>query len=68
MDTQFRITRIKCDSMYNLERKLKIRGLSHKTIKSYLHYNRKLLDFTRKSPKEIESPSDDFLEDESNNF
>lgn len=39
--------------MYNLERELKIRGFSRKTIKAYLHYNIKFLNFTRKSPKEI---------------
>ncbi|MCP2605273.1 tyrosine-type recombinase/integrase, partial [Candidatus Aminicenantes bacterium AH-873-B07] len=39
--------------MYNLERELKIRGFSRKTIKAYLHYNRKFLNFARKSPKEI---------------
>ncbi|MHA1874833.1 MAG: phage integrase N-terminal SAM-like domain-containing protein [Promethearchaeota archaeon] len=41
--------------MYNLERELKIRvrGFSRKTIKAYLHYNRKFLDFAGKSPKKI---------------
>jgi len=39
--------------MYNLERELKIRGFSRKTTKAYLHYNRKFLNFARKSPKEI---------------
>lgn len=39
--------------MYNLERELKIRGFSRKTIKVYLHYNKKFLIFARKSPKEI---------------
>ena len=39
--------------MYNLERELKIRGFSRKTIKVYLFYNIKFLNFTRKSPKEI---------------
>ena len=28
-------------------------GFSRKTIKAYLHYNRKFLNFARKSPKEI---------------
>lgn len=60
MNTQFRTTRIERDPMYNLERELKICGFSPKTVKAYLHYNRKFLDFTRKSPKEIESPLDDF--------
>ena len=53
MNTQSRTTRIKRDPMYNLERELKIRGFSRKTIKAYLHYNRKFLNFARKSPKEI---------------
>ncbi|MDI6883506.1 MAG: tyrosine-type recombinase/integrase [Patescibacteria group bacterium] len=30
--------------MYNLERELKIRGFSRKTIKAYLHYNIKFLN------------------------
>jgi integrase/recombinase XerD len=37
--------------LYNLERELKIRGFSHKTIKSYLLYNRLFLQYIRKSPK-----------------
>jgi len=53
MNTQSRTARIEHDSMYNLEREFKIRGFSRKTIKGCLHYNRKLLDFTRKSLKEI---------------
>lgn len=53
MNAQFRTTRIERDPMYNLERELKIRGFSRKTIKAYLHYNRKFLNFARKSPKEI---------------
>lgn len=53
MNAQFRTTRIERDPMYNLERELKIRGFSHKTIKAYLHYNRKFLNYARKSPKEI---------------
>ncbi len=47
MDTQFRTTRIERDPMYNLERELKIRGFSSKTIKAYLYYNRKFLNFAR---------------------
>jgi len=39
--------------VYNLKHELKIRGLSRKTIKAYLHYNRKFLNFSRKSLKEI---------------
>lgn len=53
MNTQFRTTRIERDPMYNLERELKIRGFSRKTIKAYLYYNTKFLNFARKSPKEI---------------
>lgn len=53
MNTQFRTTRIERDPMYNLERELKIRGFSRKTIKAYLHYNKKFLNYARKSPKEI---------------
>jgi len=52
MNTQLRTTRIERDPMYNLEGELKIRG-SRKTIKACLYYNRKFLDFARKSPKEI---------------
>jgi site-specific recombinase XerD len=50
MDTQFRTTRI--------ERELEIRGFSRKTIKVYLHYNRKFLNFVRKSPREIVANED----------
>jgi len=39
--------------MYNFEHELKIRGFSCKTVKAYLHYNRKFLNFARKSPKKI---------------
>ena len=53
MNAQFRTTRIERDPMYNLERELKIRGFSRKTIKAYLYYNIKFLNFARKSPKEI---------------
>jgi len=53
MNTQSRTTRTECDPMYNLERELKIRGFSRKTINAYLHYNRKFLNFVRKSPKKI---------------
>jgi orotate phosphoribosyltransferase-like protein len=45
MNTPSRTTRIERDPMYNLERELKIRGFSRKTIKAYLHYNRKFLNF-----------------------
>lgn len=51
MNTQTRTTRAERDPMYNLERELKIRGFSPKTIKAYLHYNRKFLIFARGNPK-----------------
>jgi len=38
MNAQSRTIRIERDPMYNLERKLKIRGFSRKTIEAYLHY------------------------------
>jgi hypothetical protein len=38
MNTPSRTTRIERNPMYNLERELKIRGFSRKTIKAYLHY------------------------------
>ena len=60
MNSQFRTTRIERDPMYNLERELKIRGFSRKTIKAYLHYNRKFLSFARKSPKEIINAKSNF--------
>lgn len=41
------------DYAHNLERELKIRGFSRRTIDSYLTYNRLFLDFSQKSPKEI---------------
>ena len=44
MDTSYqsdeRTTREERDPFYNLEGELKIRGLSRKTIKAYLLYNR----------------------------
>jgi len=65
MNTQSRTTKIERSPVYNLEHELKIRGFSQRlfvlqgarfscrTIKAYLHYNRKFLNFARKSPKEI---------------
>ncbi len=53
MNTQFRTTRIERDPMYNLERELKIRGFSRKTIKVYLHYNRKFLNYTKKVQRKL---------------
>lgn len=41
------------DPLYYLERELKIRGLSQKTMKSYVLYNRLFLSFIKKSPKEV---------------
>jgi site-specific recombinase XerD len=41
--------------LYNLERELKIRGFSQKTIKSYCLYNRLFLAFIQKSPKEVKN-------------
>lgn len=41
------------DPMLKLERELKIRGFSQKTIKAYLYYNRHFLGFTRKNPRII---------------
>jgi hypothetical protein len=54
MNSQFLTTRIAGDHpMYNIEDELKIRGFGRKTIKAYLHYNIKFLNFTKKSQKEI---------------
>ena len=39
------------DPLRKLEQELKIRGLSSKTIKAYLRYNRSFLNFIQKSPK-----------------
>lgn len=41
--------------LYNLERELKIRGFSPKTVKSYCLYNRLFLEFIKKSPKEVKN-------------
>lgn len=41
------------DPLYNLERELKIRGFSPRTIEAYLLYNKLFLQFSRKSPKTI---------------
>ncbi len=41
------------DPMRKLEQELKIRGLSSKTIKAYLSYNKSFLDFVKKSPKSV---------------
>lgn len=41
------------DPFYNLERELKIRGLSRKTIKAYLLYNRAFIAWIKKSPRDV---------------
>jgi site-specific recombinase XerD len=41
------------DSVHNLERELKIRGLSRRTIESYLLYNRLFLEFIKKNPTAV---------------
>ncbi len=46
-------TRQERDPIYNLERELKIRGFSQQTIKAYLYYNKDLLKYNSKSPKNI---------------
>jgi len=37
----------------DLETELKLRGFSAQTVKAYLFWNQKLLDFTKKSPQDI---------------
>jgi len=46
---------LKDKTLENLERELRIRNYSRKTIKSYLHYNRDLLFFCKKDPREIKT-------------
>jgi site-specific recombinase XerD len=57
MDTLYhknkRTTTIDRDHVHNLERELKIRGFSPRTVESYLAYNRLFLEFAQKSPTEI---------------
>lgn len=48
-----RTTTFDRDSMHNLERELKIRGFSRRTIDSYLTYNRLFLEFIKKSPTAV---------------
>jgi len=43
------------DPMRKLEQELKIRGLSSKTIRAYLSYNKSFLDFVKKSPKLVKN-------------
>lgn len=65
MNTHVKTTRVEREPMHNLERELKIRKFSRKTVQSYLYYNRKFLDFAsrrtkkgfgagvKKSPREV---------------
>ncbi len=46
-------TNLERDPLYNLERELKIRGFSPRTVNSYCLYNRLFLNFIEKSPKEV---------------
>ena len=58
MDTQNfhkRSNRLDRDPIYNLGRELKIRGFSRQTQKAYLYYNKELLKFNSKSPRDINS-------------
>lgn len=48
-----RTTRVLRDPLCNLERELKIRGFSRRTVQTYCLYNRLFLEFTQKSPKEV---------------
>ncbi len=41
------------DPLYNLDRELKIRGFSPKTVKSYILYNKLFLELIKKSPKSV---------------
>lgn len=52
---QTRTTILTRDPLYNLERELRIRGFSQKTVKSYCLYNRLFLEFIKKSPKEVKN-------------
>ncbi len=46
---------LKDKTFENLERELKIRNYSQKTMKSYLYYNRDLLFYCQKDPREIKT-------------
>lgn len=48
-------TRAERNPIYNLERELKIRGFSRQTQKAYLYYNKELLKYNGKSPRDINS-------------
>lgn len=50
-----RSTNLSREPLYNLERELKIRGFSPKTVKSYCLYNKLFLKFAKKSPKEVQN-------------
>ncbi len=55
MNTSFisRTTNKERDPMFNLVREMRIRNFSPKTIKAYLYYNKELLRFANKSPRDI---------------
>lgn len=56
MNTYFlRTTKDSRDPFVNLERELKIRNFSSKTVKSYLYYNKQFIKFASKSPREIKN-------------
>lgn len=50
---QERTTREERNPFYNLERELKIRGLSRETIKAYLLYNHSFVDWVKRSPRDV---------------
>jgi len=41
--------------MRKLRQELRIRGLSPKTVKTYLNYNKNFLEFIKKSPKLVKN-------------
>jgi len=41
------------DPMFSLEREMRIRNFSPKTIQAYLYYNKEILRFANKSPRDI---------------
>lgn len=57
MDTLYhknkKTTILERDCVHNLEREMKIRGFSRRTIESYLLYNRLFLEFIKKSPTSV---------------
>ena len=52
-DCYKKTTRTGRDPIYNLERELRIRGFSTRTVASYLYYNKELIRFANKSPRDI---------------